>query len=176
MAIGVRVEGLDALQEMLRVTLPNEAHNLTREAIFKVAKSVAAEIKQSAPVRTGNLRLSIKAVRLKGNRTTVASDVRFTTGPLVNHDGFYWRFVEHGTAPHSTASGANRSANGRGRGWRKGGGKVTPGASGGQHTPARPFVQPVITRLEPQIPAILRKEVGIALEKNLARKAKRAKP
>lgn len=140
MAIGVRIEGLLALEDMLKEHLPNEAHNLLRAAIYKTAQGVAEEIKGSTPVRTGNLRLSIKAKRLKGNRTTVASDVVFTSGPLVKHDGFYWRFLENGTV--------NR--------------------------PATPFVAPVVTRLEAAIPAILRKEVGTALEKRLARRAKRA--
>ena len=138
-ATGIRIEGVEALKETLNTELPGQAHNLLRVAIFNVAKRGRDMLKNAAPVRTGRLRMSLKARRNRGDRNTVSSDVIFETGKQAKADGFYWRFLEHGTVK----------------------------------TPAQPFVAPVVAELGAAMPGILTVELGRALEKALARKAKR---
>lgn len=139
-AAGIRIEGVEALKHTLNVELPGQAHNLLRVAIFSAAKKGRDMLKAAAPVRTGRLRMSVNARRNRGDRNTVSSDVIFETGKQAKADGFYWRFLEHGTV----------------------------------NAPAQPFVAPVVTELGNQLPGILRTELGVALEKALARRAKRA--
>lgn len=96
-ATGIRIEGIEALRETLNNELPGQAHNLLRVAIFSAAKRGRDMIKDSTPVRTGRLRMSVKARRNKATRDAVSSDVIFETGKQAKADGFYWRFLEHGT-------------------------------------------------------------------------------
>lgn len=179
MATGVRIEGLEELQKILKDRLPNEAHNLARAATHALAKEVAGQVKTAARRKTGRMARSIKAKRGRGDRTTIYSDVIFETGKAAKNDGFYWRFIEHGVAPHSVSAGADRSV-GRGAGLRlnrttralerQAGLKLRmhPG------TPKRPFVRPTVERMRPQLPARYRELVGKKLEQKLARERRKA--
>jgi HK97 gp10 family phage protein len=179
MATGVRIEGMEALQDILRNQLPKEAHNLARAATFALAKEVRDKVKAKTPRDTGNLAKSVKARRGRGNKTAFYSDVYFETGKAAAHDGFYWHMVEHGTAPHSVRRDANRqitgqnatdrrTASGRAR-------ERADAASGKQHpgSRAQPFVGPVVENVRATLPARYRELVGTALEKKLAREAKK---
>ncbi len=97
LATGIRIEGLENLRDVLTEQLPNAAHSLLRTGIFGIAQEVRDEIKANTPKRTGQLRKSLKAKRLRGDRKSVASDVIFEHGIDVKNDGWYWRLIEHGT-------------------------------------------------------------------------------
>lgn len=169
MATGVRIEGMASLQELLHDKLPKEAHNLARAATHQLAKETASKISAKTRKRTGKLAKSFKAVRGRGSKTAVYSDVVAD---------FYWRFVEHGTAPHSVEAGANKSV-GRGAGLRlnrttralerqtKLQHRMHPG------TKAQPFVSPVVEQLRSDLPKRYRELIGVQLEKKLKREARK---
>lgn len=176
-----RIEGLEELHDLLSDELPNAAHQIARGAVLEVAKMVAADVKQNAPKRTGNLRKAVKARRTRGSRTAVGADVYVQKGTGSVHDAFYWRFVEHGTAAHSTASGANADLIGQ-RVTRTGKRHNTQafGRAGKDQiknhpgTKAQPFVGPVVERYRGKIPALFKEKVGVVLERTLQRRKRKA--
>ena len=89
--------GMEEIQKVLTELLPKEANNLSRNLVFGLAQEAAVLAKQGVPVDTGNLRKSIKAKRRRGKPGQPVSDVIATQGKQAKHDGFYWRFIEHGT-------------------------------------------------------------------------------
>lgn len=90
------IVGIDEINELLGDILPRHARNLSRSFIHGIASRVAREAKKKAPKDTGNLKKSIKAKRRKSPPGKPVSDV--TVRRDDNVDGFYWRFVEYGTA------------------------------------------------------------------------------
>lgn len=160
MATGIRIDGLKSLQKMLGDIAPREAHNISRNAIHAIAGDIAKAIREAAPVRTGNLKKSVKVKRGRGGVNHGYSDVIFTEGKNAAHDGYYWRFIEHGTQGHAIGRGSNIST-----GTQKG--KVVRGVK------AQPFVEPVVSRFSATMSERMRKAMGIALEKALVRKARR---
>ena len=93
----VELIGMDEIQNLLEDFLPREANNLSRNLVFGLAQEAAKLAKSYVPKRTGNLRKAIKAKRRRGKPGHPASDVIATQGGSAKNDGFYWRFIEHGT-------------------------------------------------------------------------------
>ena len=58
----IKVEGLDILEKRLKELGARMSQNLLRKALRAAMKPVVADAKQRAPVRTGRLRKSIKAI------------------------------------------------------------------------------------------------------------------
>lgn len=97
-ASGVKIEGLEGLEEMLGTIAPREARNLNRATIHAMASRVAKDAKRRAPRDEGTLRKAIKAKRRRPRHPDKPfSDVRVEHGNDAKHDAFYWRFVEYGT-------------------------------------------------------------------------------
>lgn len=95
---GVVIEGLDELSETLLDITPREANALLKKVCLGIAEGVADKIRERAPVRTGNLRAAIVAVQGKQKRNFPSAEVRITHGSkALEHDAFYWYFVEFGT-------------------------------------------------------------------------------
>jgi len=94
---GIVFDGMPELDKLLDTIAPREVQNLLRTVVHGIAGAVRDEIKQHAPVRTGNLRQGIKAVRRGAPFGQAISDVIAQTGKGVKHNAFYWRFVEFGT-------------------------------------------------------------------------------
>lgn len=158
-SVGIRIEGLTELQTLLKDELPRAAHNIARQAVQAIAQEFAKELRPVTPQRTGNLRRSISVQRGRGDRNAIFSDVYFASGADAKADGFYWRFIEHGTAPHAINPNSDLS-----RGSRQTGQLL--------HTPAQPFVGPLRERFAPRIPDMFREKMGVQLEKTLARRRK----
>lgn len=97
MSKGVELIGLDDIQDVLGDLLPKEANNLSRTFVFGLAQEAAREIKKGVPVDDGTLKKSIKAKRRRGKPGQPVADVIATQGKGAKYNGFYWRFVEHGT-------------------------------------------------------------------------------
>lgn len=94
-------KSLDRLQHKLEKEFPREAKKQGRELVKKAATELRNDVKAAAPMDTGTLRRSIyvKLLRDKFGEPH-AADVRIKTGKKAqakNRDGFYWRFLEHGT-------------------------------------------------------------------------------
>lgn len=89
---GIKIEGLDDLQELFDGLILKEAQNLNRAAIHAVASQIAKDAKAGAPVDSGGMRKAIKAHRRRAkDANQPVSEVRVAKG------SFYWRFVEYGT-------------------------------------------------------------------------------
>jgi len=94
-------KSLAAFQRKLERDFPRAAKKEGRALVKKVATELRNDIKAAAPLDTGTLRRSlyVKVLRDKFGEPT-AADVRVKTGKKAqakNRDGFYWRFIEHGT-------------------------------------------------------------------------------
>lgn len=87
---GFEVVGTRSVQDIMENIAPRHANNLSRATVHGVAGRIAKEAKQSVPVRSGNLKKSIKAKRRKSPPGKPISEV-------VGEGAFYWRFVEYGT-------------------------------------------------------------------------------
>lgn len=139
------IDGMTDLLYVFNTLAPREASNLVRATVHAVARSVADDIKPSAPVLTGNLRERIRISRRRAQRGEARSVVTFSrrrpkSGAKKGKSAFYWKFQEYGT----------------------------------QNQPAKPFVGPVAQRYNREAGTIWREQFGKKLEQKLARDARRA--
>ena len=95
------ITGLEDAKRILGEIAPRHAANLNRAVVHGIAGQAAKEIKQVMPSsfkkRLGNVFKSVKAKRRRGKPDQPESDVIFTMDGKAKNDGFYWRFLEHGT-------------------------------------------------------------------------------
>lgn len=94
-------KSLARFQRKLEKDFPRAAQKEGRALVKKAATELRNDVKAAAPMDTGTLRRSIyvKLLRDKFGEPH-AADVRVKTGKKAqakNRDGFYWRFIEHGT-------------------------------------------------------------------------------
>lgn len=95
---GIKIEGLEGLQDMLLNIGPRQARNLNRATVHGMAGEVRNKARQKAPKDSGTLRKAIKAKRRRPrNPDAPYSDVMVEHGNNAKHDAFYWRFKEYGT-------------------------------------------------------------------------------
>ena len=131
------VQGLSSLQRKLRA-LPLRVKALIREAMGKGADEIVAMAKSLVAVDDGTLRDSIGWTWGKAPRGSLTiGSIKETGGDLTitiyagDDEAFYARWIEFGTAPHSTSKGGGTKA---GQALlSSGGGTSHPGSS------ARPF-------------------------------------
>jgi HK97 gp10 family phage protein len=72
----VSFEGEEELKELFRSIAPELMATVGRQAVFGLASEVAAEMKNKVKKRSGRLFRSIKAVRRRGSKTEIVSEVR----------------------------------------------------------------------------------------------------
>lgn len=94
-------KSLARFQHKLEKDFPRVAKKEGLELVKKAATELRNDVKAAAPMRTGDLKRSVyvKLLRDKFGEPH-AADVRIRTGKkeqAKNRDGFYWRFLEHGT-------------------------------------------------------------------------------
>lgn len=94
-ASGVKLVGMEDLQETLKEVTPREAKNILRRTTFGLAGVVADKIKTRAPRRTGKYARSIKRKRNRGTKTQIEASVVAESGK--NQHGFKWAWLEFGT-------------------------------------------------------------------------------
>lgn len=99
----IEINGLDDVKKVFEELAPRHARNLNRATVHGVAQVGAKELKakvgsMSFKVNSGNLKKSIAAKRKKSHPDRPRSDVIFRSGSDQKNDGFYWRFLEHGTS------------------------------------------------------------------------------
>ena len=90
----MEVIGVKELEKILEEIAPRHARNLMRATVHAVAGKVKKEIKDRTPRDTGNLKQSLTTKRRRSKPDQPISDVIFKSNKA---DGFYWRFIEHGT-------------------------------------------------------------------------------
>ena len=94
----LKFDGVAEVQSFLSEYAPKEAINLLRNTMRAVAVEYKKEAQRRAPThRTLNLKKSLKVKKRKSRRHEPKFSVVFEHGKKARHDGFYWRFVEHGT-------------------------------------------------------------------------------
>lgn len=93
----IEVIGTESVIKALEQFAPRHANNLIRATIHGAAGELKKDIQKRVPVRTGNLKKSIKAKRRRSPPGQPVSDVIADQGKKARNDGFYWRFIEHGT-------------------------------------------------------------------------------
>jgi len=126
----IAVVGIDDVMKALGDMAPKYAKNLIRSTVHGVASEIAKQVKESAPYKTNNLKKSVKAKRRKSPPAKPVSEVYFTHGDEAKYDGFYWRFIEHGTKGNDKHNAL----------------------------PARPFVQPIKDEFSQKMPEIIREQ------------------
>lgn len=91
----IRIRGIEDVNKVLQEIAPREAVNILRATTADLAKGIAKDAKDNAPVDQGNVSAGIKHKRAKGSKTTVRAEV------VANANGtsFYWRFREYGQGP-----------------------------------------------------------------------------
>lgn len=158
MKLDFEIQGIKEIREVLDNLAPRHARNILKNTIYSVAAELRNDIKAAAPVDSGDLRKNVAAKNLRSHPDKPASVVYFKP------DGFYWRFVEHGTAPGKKGS---RITTNRGRSRSRIQYRSHPG------TPARPFVMPAVNRMRTRLPQIINEKFTKALEKAVARELKK---
>ena len=102
--ISSTITGIDSVKEILEDIAPKRAANLITATIRGLATEISKEMKGSAPDQTKNLIKSIKIKRSRSDKFKPVFKVVFDSGKSAKHDGFYWRFVEHGTSNGTKAT------------------------------------------------------------------------
>jgi hypothetical protein len=145
-APGATVEGIEDLRKTLGVVLPREATNILRRTTLDIAREASIRVKAATPVKTGNLRRSIKHQRAKGTRTMVESKVAADRSGGRTGRGYHSHLVEFGYV-HSKS---------------------------GKFVPGRPFIVPTVEQMRPEVPKLYREQLGVQLEKEMQKRAKKA--
>jgi len=144
------LKGGEQLQAFLNTLAPKIERNIMRGALRAGAKVIADEAKNNVPVKSSDLRDSIR-VGTKTKRGQVTASVK-----AGNKKAYYYNFVEFGTAAHSIS--------GKGKGFLNIGGVFAksvnhPGAR------AKPFMRPSLdSKANEAIQA-----VGVAIGKRLTK-------
>jgi HK97 gp10 family phage protein len=133
----VKVTGLKEIKEKLSKLPEKIQKNILRTAIHAAAAELRDAAKEEAPVRSGELRKSIKAVRKRGTKVEVQSNV--------NVGAFYGLMVEKG---HVLAKRNNA-------------GKV----EGIGHVPAHPFLRPAYDRMKDKVVDFVKNKIAERLFK-----------
>ena len=100
--IEMSIRGIDDVIKILEDVTPRHAQKLIRNTMRGVAtegqKKIRAKLYASVKKREGVLGKSLKVrARRTSEKNQVSFAVYFDSGKGVKNDGFYWRFLEHGT-------------------------------------------------------------------------------
>lgn len=93
----LKIDGVEAVSDVLAKVGPREARNLLRNTVHAVATEVRDDMRKRAPQDKGTLKKAIIAKREKPRGDEVASNVTITHGAGAKHDAYYWHMVEWGT-------------------------------------------------------------------------------
>ena len=96
--MSIEVKGIDDVKKILEDIAPKRATNLITATMRGVATEIKKEIQNTVTIRTANLKRSVKVKKSRGDKFKPTFKVVFDQGKSAKHDGFYWRFEEHGTS------------------------------------------------------------------------------
>lgn len=143
----VEVEGLEDLRKMLGDVLPREARNILRRTTSDIAGEARRRVKAAAPVATGRLKKSIKSRRNRGTPKMIEASVYADRSGGESGRGYHSHLVEFGYTH----------------------------AKSGNFVPGRPFIVPTVEQMRPEVPALYRARMGVQLEKELQKRAKKGR-
>lgn len=121
----IHLKGFDGLNDFLQTLAPKLEQNIMRSALRDGAKVIRDEAKANVPVKSGELRDSLKVSTSAKRGGKVTASVKTKV--------FYAKFVEYGTSAHGIVA--------KGGGWLSFGGVFTKSASHPGAKP-RPFLRP----------------------------------
>lgn len=87
----MELTGIEQIQDLLDSFIPKKAFNLYVATVRGIAAEIAKEAKRRVPTNSRTLKKSIKVKKRRSAKNEAVFSVLF------KGDGFYWRFVEHGT-------------------------------------------------------------------------------
>ncbi|MDD1979004.1 HK97-gp10 family putative phage morphogenesis protein [Pseudomonas tussilaginis] len=104
--VSLEIVGLGDLQADLNQLAHSLANKVVRDAVVAGARVARDKARSNAPVRSGKLKKSLEAVRVKQGESpgAAAAGVRVRRGRKGKGDQdpteapFYWKFLEHGTS------------------------------------------------------------------------------
>lgn len=132
-----KVTGLKEIKEKLSKLPEKIQRNILRTAIHAAASELRDAAREEAPVKTGELKKSIKAIRKRGTKVEVQSNV--------NVGAFYGLMVEKGHVL------AKRNAQGK--------------VEGIGHVPAHPFLRPAYDKTKNKIVDFVKNKIAERLQK-----------
>lgn len=145
-APGATVEGMEDFRKMFRDILPRQTKNILRRTTLDIAREASNRVKAKTPVKTGNLKRSIKPKRARGTRDMVEARVEADRSGSRTGRGYHSHLVEFGYV-HSKS---------------------------GKFVPGRPFIVPTVEGMRPEVPKLYRERLGVQLEKEMQKRAKKA--
>ena len=99
--MSMEITGIDDVKHILEELAPRQSINLLTATTRGVAVELKKEAKQTAKAsfdkRSGTLLKSISVKKRRSDKTKPTFNVTFDSGKGKSKDGFYWRFLEHGT-------------------------------------------------------------------------------
>ncbi|MGB0568415.1 MAG: HK97-gp10 family putative phage morphogenesis protein [Alteromonas macleodii] len=104
------ITGIEETQKILEDLAPRYANNLNKAVNLNMAASAGKNARKFAPSGTGTLKKAIKWRRKRSPPEAPQSIVYVNHGKDAKDDGFYWRFMEYGTAARVNKKGANRGS------------------------------------------------------------------
>jgi len=149
----MEIRGIEEVTDLIMQVTPSESRNILRRTTVHIARVVRDAVRERTPVGpTGNLKRSIKSKRNKDERTLISAQVYADRSGGRSGKGYHSHLVEFGTRPRQKSSGANSGT-----------------------MPDKPFINPAADSLRAEIPSMYREQFGKELEKELAKRATRAK-
>lgn len=106
----ITISGIDDVKKILGEITPKRAANLMNATIRGIATESKKMIALKVPKNTGELRKSLKVKKRRSHILNPIYNVIFSSGKGVKNDGFYWRFLEHGTVNNPNALNFVRDA------------------------------------------------------------------
>lgn len=100
-APSVTIEGADVLKKTLKDVSPAEGSRIGRRTVTRIAREVRDDVRQRAPVQTGNLRRSIKSKRTRGRPGEAEAEVYVDRSGGRTGSGYHWHLIEFGTVKMS---------------------------------------------------------------------------
>ena len=112
--MSMKITGIDDVKHILEDIAPKRATNLITATVRGVATEVQKEAKKNGKARfnsrSGSLLKSMKVKKSRSDKFKPIFKVVFESGKDKKHDGFYWRFLEHGTKSGLKATNFVRDA------------------------------------------------------------------
>jgi HK97 gp10 family phage protein len=101
-----KVEGLNALHELLREFPQRLQNNIVRNSVRAAAREYANEAKARVPIGdTGKLKKSIR-ISARIDKVKLLITAKVNAGGRKKDDPYYAYWVEYGTLPHSITAGS----------------------------------------------------------------------
>jgi HK97 gp10 family phage protein len=107
------ITGDDELNKKLKLLAGKDAKKVVRKSLRPALKPVLQEARGAAPTKSGQLKKNIKIKSIARSRTYIGARVTSGLGKAKSGNensgvAYYGSFLEYGTKPRTTKSGANR--------------------------------------------------------------------